>query len=50
MESKPFIVDIPEGLGQVIKPDGSIVTAQRALIVPGKNGLFKTAYPYLGAP
>jgi hypothetical protein len=50
MDSKPFIVDIPEGLGQVIKPDGSIVTAQRALIVPGKNGLFKTAYPYLGAP
>ncbi|WP_229685000.1 polymorphic toxin-type HINT domain-containing protein, partial [Deinococcus roseus] len=39
-------VEIPRGLGQVIKPNGEIVTATHALIVPSKTGI-KTAYPYI---
>ncbi|MGC4857056.1 polymorphic toxin-type HINT domain-containing protein [Micromonospora sp. DT4] len=41
-------VRIPDGLGQVIMPDGSIVQARAATLVPGANGLYKTAYPILG--
>jgi RHS repeat-associated protein len=44
----PFSVRLPEGLGQVIKPDGTVAQAPYALIVPSPNGLFKSAYPYSG--
>ncbi|WP_426750757.1 FG-GAP-like repeat-containing protein [Myxococcus sp. Y35] len=40
----PASIRIPEGLGQVIMPDGSVVGATRATLVPGPNGLV-TAYP-----
>lgn len=40
----PFTVKIPNGMGQIIKPNGSIVPASRAVIVPNANG-FRTAYP-----
>lgn len=42
----PASMRIPDGLGQVIKPDGSIVNAQWARVVPSADGL-KTAYPVL---
>jgi hypothetical protein len=44
----PRGVSIPEGLGQVIMPDGSVIPAIRAVLVPGRNGLYKTAFPVLG--
>ncbi|MEO3777467.1 RHS repeat-associated core domain-containing protein [Micromonospora sp. B11E3] len=47
-DAGPRGVVIPEGLGQVIMPDGSIVPATRAILVPSGNGLYKTAYPVLG--
>jgi len=40
----PASVPIPEGLGQVVMPDGTIVNATRATIVPGSDGI-RTAYP-----
>jgi RHS repeat-associated protein len=40
----PVSVPIPSGLGQVIMPNGSVVNASRATLVPGPNG-FVTAYP-----
>ncbi|WP_156757448.1 coiled-coil domain-containing protein [Actinokineospora pegani] len=43
----PKIVPLPPGLGHVIKPDGSIVPALRAILIPSGNGLYKTAYPTL---
>ncbi|MFC0437396.1 LamG-like jellyroll fold domain-containing protein [Kutzneria buriramensis] len=43
---EPRVIDIPEGLGQVVRPDGTIVPASRAVIVPRKpGGVYKTAYP-----
>ncbi|MDK2125926.1 RHS repeat domain-containing protein [Parachitinimonas caeni] len=42
--SDPTRVRIPEGLGQIIKPDGSIASAEWAIIVPRGEGL-RTAYP-----
>ncbi|MCF6524832.1 polymorphic toxin-type HINT domain-containing protein [Streptomyces sp. JJ36] len=44
----PRSVRIPEGLGQVIMPDGSIVQARAATIVPSPNGLYKTSFPIIG--
>lgn len=44
----PRSVRIPDGLGQVIMPDGKIVQAGAAIIVPSPNGLFKTAFPITG--
>ncbi|WP_328319724.1 Hint domain-containing protein [Streptomyces sp. NBC_00388] len=44
----PRAVRIPDGLGQVIMPDGSIAQAGAATIVPSSNGLYKTAYPITG--
>jgi RHS repeat-associated protein len=44
----PRSVRIPDGLGQVIMPDGSIVQARAATIVPSPNGLYKTGYPIIG--
>jgi hypothetical protein len=46
--SGPRSVRIPDGLGQVIRPDGSIVPARAATLVPGKNGLYKTGFPIVG--
>jgi hypothetical protein len=43
----PKIIDIPEGLGQLILPDGTIVPATRAQIVPIPGGGYKTAYPIM---
>jgi hypothetical protein len=43
--SGPATITIPDGLGQVIKPDGSIVPATHATIVPKAGGGYKTAYP-----
>jgi hypothetical protein len=45
-----YATRIPSGLGQVIMPDGTIVSADWAMIVPSANGLYKTAYPILGGP
>lgn len=44
----PRSVQIPEGLGQVIMPDGTIVPARAATLVPSPGGLYKTAFPILG--
>jgi RHS repeat-associated protein len=43
--TKPDVVDIPQGMGQVIKPDGSIVPATKAQLVPKPGGGFRSAYP-----
>lgn len=40
----PTTISIPSGLGQVIRPDGTIIPATKAILVPGPNG-FVTAYP-----
>lgn len=42
---KPTIIDIPDGLRQVIRPDGSIVPTNKAVVVPNGDGGLKTAYP-----
>jgi len=44
----PRSVRIPDGLGQVIMPDGSIVQARAATIIPSPNGLYKTGFPIIG--
>lgn len=44
--TKPTIVSIPKGLGQVITPAGEIVPATKAIVVPSSTGI-KTAYPIL---
>ncbi len=41
----PTSVRLPEGLGQVIRPDGSIVPATRATLIPKPGGGFRTAFP-----
>ncbi len=43
----PATFRIPKGLGQVIKPDGTIVTTEWATAVPRGDGL-RTAFPVLG--
>ena len=41
----PFsILKIPDGLGQVVRPDGTVVPATRAVVIPTSNGI-KTAFP-----
>lgn len=47
-DAGPRSVLLPEGLGQVIMPDGSIVSARAATLVPGPNGAYRTAYPIIG--
>lgn len=42
----PASMRIPQGLGQVIKPDGSIVQSEWAVVVPSRTGL-RSAYPVL---
>jgi RHS repeat-associated protein len=44
----PFGVKLPEGLGQVIMPDGRIVPAPYAYVIPSRGGIIRTAYPTLG--
>ncbi|HXH77560.1 DUF6531 domain-containing protein [Nocardioides sp.] len=44
----PYSVRLPKGLGRVIHPDGSIVEAGAATIVPNGTGGIKTAYPIVG--
>ncbi|MFI6939412.1 polymorphic toxin-type HINT domain-containing protein [Streptomyces sp. NPDC050418] len=44
----PRSVRIPDGLGQLIMPDGSIVQARVATIVPNRDGLYKTGFPVPG--
>ncbi|MDP9529294.1 hypothetical protein Q7L59_23755, partial [Pseudomonas protegens] len=44
--TKPTKISIPEGLGQVIKPDGSIAQAKHAIVVPRGNEI-RTSYPVL---
>jgi hypothetical protein len=38
-------VDIPDGLGQVIMPDGSIRPATKARLIPKASGGYETTYP-----
>jgi hypothetical protein len=45
----PAIIRLPQGLGQVILPDGRILPARHALVVPAPNGGIRTAYPVLGS-
>ncbi|WP_206106284.1 RHS repeat-associated core domain-containing protein [Paenibacillus dendritiformis] len=43
---KPTIVDIPEGLGQVITPSWDIIPSTKAVIIPiSKTGKLITSYP-----
>lgn len=42
----PATIPIPESLGRVIMPDGTIVNAQHAVVVPSMFG-FRTAYPFV---
>lgn len=44
----PRSVNLPAGLGQVVMPDGTVVQARGATIIPSSNGLIKTAYPIIG--
>jgi len=39
------VVPIPPGMGKVILPNGKVVDATHALLVPKANGGYKTAYP-----
>ncbi|MFB6504376.1 MULTISPECIES: hypothetical protein [unclassified Streptomyces] len=43
--SGPRTVRIPDGLGQVIMPDGTISPARAATLVPSPGGFYRTAYP-----
>ncbi|MFE7618030.1 hypothetical protein [Streptomyces sp. NPDC057496] len=43
--SGPRTVRIPDGLGQVIMPDGTVSPARAATLVPGPGGFYRTAYP-----
>ena len=45
--SKLTTVEIPDGLGQVVMPDGSVDPTNRALVVPKSGGGYRTAYPVL---
>ena len=45
--SGPETIKIPPGLGHVIKPDGSMIPTEWAIVVPKPGGIYKTAYPVL---
>jgi RHS repeat-associated protein len=45
--SGPTSVRLPAGLGHVITPDGNIVPAAHALIIPFPNGGIRTAFPII---
>ncbi|WP_410631308.1 polymorphic toxin-type HINT domain-containing protein [Amycolatopsis sp. cmx-4-83] len=38
-------IPLEEGMGTVIKPDGSVVPATHAQLVPGRTGPYRTAFP-----
>ncbi|SFO05770.1 RHS repeat-associated core domain-containing protein [Variovorax sp. PDC80] len=42
--TEPTRIAIPEGMGQVIRPDGSVVPAQWAMVVPWGDAI-RTAFP-----
>ena len=44
--SEPTKIKIPAGLGQVITPNGDIIAARAAIVVPKPGGI-RTAYPIL---
>src|SRR5688572_8201957 len=39
------VVDLPEGMGQMVNPDGTTSPATRALLLPRPSGTYKDAYP-----
>jgi hypothetical protein len=41
----PTSVRLPPGLGQMIRPDGKLVPATRATLVPSPGGGFRSAFP-----
>ncbi|MBQ0989362.1 hypothetical protein KBX08_04560 [Micromonospora sp. H61] len=41
----PRQVPLPAGMGSVIRPDGSVASATHAQLVPGRSGLYKSAFP-----
>ena len=41
----PTYISIPDGLGQVVMPGGSIVSTTRAIVVPNGRGTVRSAYP-----
>jgi RHS repeat-associated protein len=43
--SGPTTIPIPDGIGQIIKPDGSLIPAKWATIIPKPEGGYRTAYP-----
>lgn len=44
----PVEIEIPEGLGQVIMSNGSIVSAKKArVVINKKTGKIRTAFPIL---
>ncbi len=43
--TEPEVIDIPEGLGQLIMPDGRINPATKAQLVPKLGSGLRTAYP-----
>ncbi|MDR2031586.1 MAG: pilus assembly protein [Azoarcus sp.] len=43
----PVVIRIPNGLGQVIMPNGDIVPTEWAIIVPRGDGNVRTSYPIL---
>jgi RHS repeat-associated protein len=42
----PASIPIPDGMGRVIMPDGTIINAKHAVVVPSAFG-FRTAYPFI---
>ena len=42
----PASIPIPDGMGRVIMPDGTIINAKHAVVVPSTFG-FRTAYPFI---
>ncbi len=45
--TEPTIITIPPGLGQVIRPDGTIVPTEHAMVIPKAGGAIRSAYPIL---
>lgn len=43
--TKPKEVELPQGMGEAIKPDGSAVNATHAKIIKKRDGTIRTAYP-----
>ena len=43
--TKPTDVSLPSGLGQIVRPDGSISAASKVRLIPNGNGGFRSAFP-----